>query len=331
MSRRRLTGIAVFMVIVALTCAAQDITDEPSRPMVWDGTHGVAFFGTGGVSPSNLPIRSYTADGTKRTSDINIFKDFPGLQQVVVDDAGAGPDDVTVIAAVLNFGESKLRHVILTYTRSGELAKVWDTAPYYPDAVAVDSDGSVYALADRLDVGTDSVHPLLIHYSADGKVIQQGLPSSKLAGGGMSVDSTIEPGANYSRPVLTIQHDRLLIYAPTSREIVICDRSGEVSRVIPLAPILEQVAKEDGVDRIGIAGIGFGTSEALVVFWEATTQQTRELFTARLLNVENLRTTTLLSTAARMWTLLGINQNRWLYLQRGAPKMVLQSAAISKP
>src|SRR5271157_3090611 len=82
--------------------------DEGFRPSRYDGAHETLFFGSGILRRDSKPIRAYDINGTRRGADINIFKDFPALDHAVIDDAAAGPDGKTVIAAVLNFGSKTL-------------------------------------------------------------------------------------------------------------------------------------------------------------------------------------------------------------------------------
>src|SRR5271169_6644267 len=90
---RKLLLILAVEIAMAIGCLSQQIPlDQIGRSTRWDGTHKVLFFGAGIIK---TPIRAY-ANGIRRGSDIDIFKDFPGIKQVIVDDISAGPNGSTV-------------------------------------------------------------------------------------------------------------------------------------------------------------------------------------------------------------------------------------------
>jgi hypothetical protein len=70
-----------------------------------DSTNQVLFFDGG--SPDS-PTRGYT-DTHQRGADINIFKDFPGLQEFYGTSLTAGPEGTTLFATILNFGGHNIR------------------------------------------------------------------------------------------------------------------------------------------------------------------------------------------------------------------------------
>ena len=63
----------------------------------WDSTNEVLFFD--GCSGGGV-VRAY-ADGHQRGADIDIIKDFPGIQDCYVVRSTAGPDGTTLIAPIL--------------------------------------------------------------------------------------------------------------------------------------------------------------------------------------------------------------------------------------
>src|ERR1700730_4148792 len=106
-----LLGILTTICVPRAVAQAVDPTGLPA----WDSTNQVLFFGYG-VEPAGL-VRGY--EGVRqRGADINIFKEFPGLQEVIVDGLTAGPDDTTLIAAILTYEGHHVRRVILTYNSS---------------------------------------------------------------------------------------------------------------------------------------------------------------------------------------------------------------------
>ena len=143
----------------------------------WDSTNKVLFFGHG--TPLQ-PVRSYL-DETQRGDDIDIFKDFAGIQDSYVDSMTAGPDGTTLLAAILNFGGHSIRNLILTYSSSGELLKTWDPAPQYARVIAYSQDDdAIFVLGEREtpDGHTPPDSPLLVEYSRDGRVLKSMIPAS---------------------------------------------------------------------------------------------------------------------------------------------------------
>src|ERR1700674_2808131 len=64
----------------------------------WDSTNQVLFSGYGIGTPGSF-VRGYV-DTHQRGADIDISKDFAGVQEVIVEGMTAGPDDTTLIAAI---------------------------------------------------------------------------------------------------------------------------------------------------------------------------------------------------------------------------------------
>jgi hypothetical protein len=120
MPRARQFAPLLFLAAVATLFDTQTAAQElkPTGVSQWDSTNQVLFF-AGSV------VRAYV-DGRQRGADIDISKDFPGIQECYVDSLTAGPDGTTVIAALLNFGKNRdVREMILTYDSSGKLLTTW--------------------------------------------------------------------------------------------------------------------------------------------------------------------------------------------------------------
>jgi hypothetical protein len=100
---------------------------------------------------SGLPgfsIRTYT-DVHQRNADIDIFKDFPGLQEFYGTSLTAGPEGTTLIAATLNFGDHNVRELVLTYDSSGKLLKTWDPDPQCAHVITYSKDDDAIFFARR--------------------------------------------------------------------------------------------------------------------------------------------------------------------------------------
>lgn len=328
--------LIVMCVLFATTIvAAQTLTsprreqgDRPDalRQFRWDGTRGVVIVGTDVVKSTFPPIRSYTHTGERRGAEINIFKDFPGLDHAVVEDAAAGPYETTVLAAVLNFGNNQLRHVILTYAGDGTLKSIVDTAPYFTQAIAVDDDGTIITIANRMDGSkAASPYPLLLTYSPSGELLHQAFPSSELNGGDLGVGPD---GQSVARVALV--DGQVRFYAPVARQIVTCTRDGNVVQKIDLRPILAQAKVDDKMDRITIDDVVLGPTRTLLSMAESTSDRTRVVFTIRSLDLETSRTQLLNSASQRNVQLLGVYGADYLTLQRGAVP-ALKSSPIATP
>ena len=123
----------LFLVAVATLLGSQAAAQElkPTGLSRWDSTNQVLFFDNCG--PGRV-VRAY-AEGQQRGEDIDIAKDFPGIQECYVERSTAGPDGTTFIAAILNFGKNaSIREPILIYDSSGKLLKSWDPDPQYVEA-----------------------------------------------------------------------------------------------------------------------------------------------------------------------------------------------------
>lgn len=218
----------------------------------WDSTNNVLFFGHG--TPLQ-PVRSYSEE-TQRGDDIDIFKDFAGIQDSYVDSMTAGPDGTTLLAAILNFGGHNIRNLILTYSTSGELLKTWDTAPQYAYVIAYSQDDdAIFVLGERETpdghIPPDS--PLLVEYSRDGRVLKNMIPLSTLKGREDAFDGRGDTG----EPVLRVTKDRISFYAPSNREAVICDRNGAVLAQRSVTEIVNKIAAGDGLHLVQIHQVDF--------------------------------------------------------------------------
>src|SRR5580704_12498056 len=188
---------------------------------VWDSTNQVLFFTSS--TPGSV-VRAYV-DSHQRGADIDIFKDFPGVQEVYADSITAGPDGSTLIDAILEFGGRNVRELILTYDSAGQLVKSWDPAPQYVEVIAYSKDDdAVFVLGGRDLPPGPYVHnyPLLIEYSRDGRVLKAMVPGNILK----DFNGSFHRGSEVGQPLLKVTKDRIYFYAPKNHEVVMCDRDG---------------------------------------------------------------------------------------------------------
>jgi hypothetical protein len=199
MPRARQFAPLLFLFLAAVAAffctqtAAQEL--KPTGLSQWDSTNQVLFFANCGAGSV---VRAYV-DGRQRGADIDISKDFPGIQECYVDSLTAGPDGTTVIAALLNFGKNcDVREMILTYDSSGKLLTTWDPAPQYVEAIAYSKDDDAVFILGGRDLPDGPYarnYPLLVEYSRDGRVVLKVMfPAGALKDGGDSFHQGGEVG-----------------------------------------------------------------------------------------------------------------------------------------
>ena len=250
--RKMLLILAVEIAMVAGCLSQQVPLDAVERPTRWDGTHNVLFFGAGTIARKERPIRAY-ANGVQRGGDIEIFKDFADIKQVIVESISAGPNGSTVIAGVLQFRSGSNRGVILTYDSSGTLRAIWDIDPYDAVAVAADDNGNVFALGGRSEDEPNPRYPLLTRYTPDGGIGDQGLSSVNFREGSGAIDDNDE----WAHPTLMLWQDKLLVFAPKANEVLVCTLSGAIITRTPLREVLLAIAKADKVAQASIHELMF--------------------------------------------------------------------------
>jgi hypothetical protein len=219
------------------------------------------FFGYG-VEPAGL-VRGY-AGVQQRGADINIFKEFPGLQEIIVDGLTAGPDDTTLIAAILTYEGHHVRRVILTYNSSGRLLRTWDPAPQYADAIAYGKDDdAIFVLGDRdIHDGPNATnYPLIVEYDREGRVLKSMVPADGLKDRGDS----FWQGGEIGEPALKVTKDRIYFYAPTNREVVACDHNGVVLAYRSISDIIETISTRDGNHLVQIHQVDFSDDGSIVL------------------------------------------------------------------
>jgi len=220
--------------------------DQALRPLRWDGSNSVMFLGAGLLQKSDPPIRAY-ANGIQRGPDLDIFKDFPGLSDLIVDDVTAGPNGSTLAAVVLRFSEKSVRHVILTYDSDGALKEIWDTEPYYHLAIVADPNGNVFALGNRLDDDpTKPSYPLLIEYDHSGNILHEGLQSLVFPMGATGINES----GRIRGPSLLLRGQHIIVYAPEANDILVCGVDGMIKSRVNVSDVLERIKKQDKTKRL---------------------------------------------------------------------------------
>ena len=226
----------------------------------WDSTNQVLFCVHG--SPG-FPIRGYTGK-FQRGADIDVFNDFPALQEYYGTSVTAGPNGTTFIATALNFGGHNVREVILTYGSMGQLLKTWDPAPQDVEALAYsEDDDALFVLGSRdvPNVPDASDYPLLVEYTRDGRVLREMVPARSVNADGDFFNQNGEVG----QPALRVTRKNIFFYAPANREVVMLDRTGAILARRTLNEIVRRLSTEDGYQLAQTHAIDFSDDGDIVL------------------------------------------------------------------
>jgi hypothetical protein len=328
MPRARQFNPLLFLAAVATLFSTQTAAQElkPTGLSQWDSTNQVLFFANCGA---DRVVRAY-ADGRQRGADIDISKDFPGVQECYVDSLTAGPDGTTVIAALLNFGKNRdIREMILTYDSSGELLKTWDPAPQYVEAIAYSKDDdAVFILGGRyLPNGPYARnYPLLVEYNRDGRVLKVMVPAGNLKDG----EDSFHQGGEVGQPKLRVTKNQIYFYAPTNREVVITDRDGAVLAYRGISDIIEKVGIEDGYHLVQIHALDFSDDGNIVVelLRSNDIDYTLDVFRINVQSGEAVAVHNAFNSG-KLW-FVGLKDGQYVYIEKGQ-KLVIQPAEVQEP
>jgi|HubBroStandDraft_1064217.scaffolds.fasta_scaffold02315_6 hypothetical protein len=300
---------------------------NPAGLEEWDSTNQVLFFVNG--HPGS-PIRAYT-DYDQRGADIDVFKDFPSLQEFYADKLTAGPEGTTLIAATLNFGDHNIRELVLTYDSSGQLLKTWDPAPQYIEAIAYSKDDdAIFVLGGRnLPPGPyAATYPLLIEYNRDGRVLKAMAPASLLR----DRDDSFNLGSQNGQPLLRVTKDRIYLYAPTNHEVVTCDRDGIVLAYRSFSKSIEKISTEDGYHLVQTHQTDFAENGDLVaelLLWNDDNSTSMMEVVRLSMSTGEAVSVHKASNSGRLW-FVGMKDDQYLYLA-GSKKLYIQSSAAQEP
>jgi len=280
----------------------------------WDSTNQVLFFGYG-AGPPDFSVRSYVY-ARQRGADIDISKDFPGLQEVVVDGLTAGPDDTTLIAAILNYEGPHSRRAILTYNSSGRLIRILDPAPQYAEAIAYSKDDdAIFVLGDRNvpDGPNTPNYPLVVEYNREGLVLKSMVPADTLKDRGDS----FWQGGEIGQPALKVTKDRIYFYAPTNREVVACDHDGVVLAYRSINDIVEKISTRDGYHLVQIHQVDFSDDGNVMLELLLDNNRGYALEVFRI----NIKTGEAVSVHKAFdgtgLSFIGVKDGQYLYIERG--------------
>jgi len=314
--------LAAIIALLSTQAAAQEL--KSSGLPRWDSTNQVLFFDScsmGGV------VRAY-ADGHQRGADIDITKDFPGIQDCYVEKSTAGPDGTTLIAAILNFGtNANIRETILTYDSSGKLLKSWDPAPQCVEAIAYSKDDSaVLILGERsLPNGPYAPnYPLLVEYRRDGNVQKVMIPAGALKNGGDS----FHQGGQFGETTLRVTKDQVYFYAPTNREAVITDRDGVVLADRSISGIIEKISMEYGYHLVQVHALDFSDDGDIVLELLRSNDVDYRRDVVRINNKSGEAFSVRRALPGKLW-FVGLKDGQYVYIENGQ-RLVIQPAGAQE-
>lgn len=249
----RLVALLCALSVGSSSCAGQ--LDAPSGRTRWDAGHHILYYGFGALNRGGLTIQSYVPD-SGRQREIDVLASFPGARRATVLDVGSGPNKTTVVSVILGYESVTRRYLLLFYDAAGTLRSVWNTAPYSVVAVASAGDGRMFVLQKRTDSASGvSSYPLLRVYDSDGNVIDAFLSSRIFRQGGHALDPN--SAAPRGEPRMMLRDEKVYVYAPFTREVIICTSGGALIRRRELTRSVQIIAGDEKVGFLGINQLAF--------------------------------------------------------------------------
>jgi len=231
----------------------------------------------------------------------------------------------------LYFGNYKVREAVLTYDSSGQLLKARNPAPQNADAIAYSKDDdAVFVLGDRNlpDGPYTPNYPLLIEYARDGHVLKIMVQAATL----QDPHASFHNSSGVGQPLLRVTKDRIYLYAPTNREVVICDRDGVVLAYRNFSDAIERISTEDGHHLEQVHQMDFAENGDLVLellLWND--DNNNYVMEVVRLNIKTGEAVAVhkASNSGRLW-FVGMKDDQYVYLEN-RQNLYAQSAAAQEP
>ncbi|MGB2603829.1 MAG: hypothetical protein WBC78_09550 [Candidatus Sulfotelmatobacter sp.] len=195
-------------------------------------------------TPGSAAVRVTSSAG----SNVSVFplKDLPDAQRMTVWDAAATPDGGIVVSVIAEYGPREVKPVpvklmLLTYDAAGNLAKVWDTAPYHHRLVAVDKEGNVFGFGSG-----EERSPLIVKYSPDGTVAGEFLPADTFA----LRDRVVQAGSQYGTSAMSIGAGTLALWLAPPQELLEFTLDGKLVQRLQLGGVINRLK-----DSLGMGGL----------------------------------------------------------------------------
>lgn len=211
----------------------------------WDASQQMLLFHRD-VQANIEAVRAFSLDGLAQPP-IFPLSDFPEQDKAWVYDVTAIPSRGVAMAVTFQKGKHDLTYRILSYDRDAKLRKVWNMYPYHHVLVAADTDGNIYAFGDRADVSDPSSvpdYPVLIKYSARGKVLKEFLHRGDFPlDAEFSKDFPLMP-QNKGQHFLLLTKDLLVFYFATTGELFEFNFEGKLLRRVNISSRLDELNRQ---------------------------------------------------------------------------------------
>jgi hypothetical protein len=320
---RSARGFSLLLAVATLLCGTPSRAQSVDLSWThWDSSNRVLFAEPKG---DGLVFRAYPGSPSQ---NIDIFRDFAGLQAVYIDSVTAGPDGETLISAILSTRDQQTKFPILTYSDSGELLNKWEPAQQSPDVIRYTSDDdAVFVLGDS-DVPDGVKHyPLLVEYSPDGRILKKLIPASTMKDGGQSLSGSGADG----QPALRVTKDKIYLYAPKNREVVICDRSGQVLTSRSISDTVDKLSSANGFYIEQTHRVDF-TEDGDIVLELLLGNNDTHSYQMDIIRVDaktGHATMVRQASNGRLW-FIGMNNDQYLYVESGR-HLYIQANATQEP
>jgi hypothetical protein len=218
----------------------------------WDDRAGELIYFRDITAVSAPAVRILKADGS--TIPIYPLGDLPDAQAMTIWDVAETPEGGVIFSAIGEYGPRNVKPVpvkslLLTYSRSGQLTRLWDVYPYHHHHIAVDSSGEVFGLGTKDTPRTN--YPLLVKYSSDGSVLGEFLPAKLFSVG----DKVVESGSPNGETEMFVNGDELFVWSAPTQEVLRLSLSGELLARSSLDVALKSLAVQSGSQRAKIIEI----------------------------------------------------------------------------
>ena len=273
--RRVVLSLACFLSVVLyvpLGCSQSlSVTFETDAHggyfWVWDRVQDrlIAYRHVG--QPGVPALRLFGKDGTS-AAVIAPLGDFPEAREFIIWGVAGTPHGGVAVAAIADYGEHRVKSLVLSYDGSGKLTKLWDVDPYHHHRLAVDREGNIFAFGDRGDT-RDSNYSLFVKYSPSAKVLREFLPGTSFPMG----DDVVGTGGATGEHQMYISGEELVVFLAPTRELLRFTLAGNLRSRVSLDPALDKIAAAYNAGRVEILALG-GQSDgpfiAQVRLWPKT-------------------------------------------------------------
>lgn len=202
-------------------------------------------------------------DSSGNSVPLFLLRDFPGAKSLHVWAAAASPDGGAILSVLVTYIDGQMnktgRSLLLSYDGAGVLRKVWNVDPYIHRQLAVDRDGNVYALGHYIST-TKGSYPLLVKYSADGKLLRELLFSSTFPQG----DEVVTGGPSTEGTAIVVSGDDLFAYVTATQELFKFSSDGTLEGRTDLEGTLRHFAASRGFNRFDILAWGIRNTSEIV-------------------------------------------------------------------